>query len=120
MYHPAVAGEDLPSIPGNLRRRIADAIETRLTEAGSEAEADDLFFRGLEEFKRALELAKRYRVIHAHTHHAAIIGAIRFFRKWDFVVDAATSAWVTDLLSDAKVGFENAFDWNSFASNGRN
>ncbi len=31
-YHPAVAGEDLPSIPGNLRRRIADAIETRLTE----------------------------------------------------------------------------------------
>ena len=31
-YHPAVASEDLPSIPGNLRRRIADAIETRLTE----------------------------------------------------------------------------------------
>ena len=32
-YHPAVANEDLPSIPSNLRRRIADAIETRLTEA---------------------------------------------------------------------------------------
>ena len=31
-YHSAVASEDLPSIPGNLRRRIADAIETRLTE----------------------------------------------------------------------------------------
>lgn len=31
-YHPAVASEDLPSIPGNIRRRIADAIETRLTE----------------------------------------------------------------------------------------
>ena len=32
-YHPEVAQEDLPSIPSNLRRRIADAIETRLTEA---------------------------------------------------------------------------------------
>lgn len=31
-YHSAVASEDLPSIPGNLRRRIAAAIETRLTE----------------------------------------------------------------------------------------
>jgi len=31
-YHPAVAQEDLPSIPRNLKRRIADAIETRLTE----------------------------------------------------------------------------------------
>jgi len=27
-----VAQEDLPSIPRNLKRRIADAIETRLTE----------------------------------------------------------------------------------------
>ncbi len=32
-YHPAVAQEDLPAIPRNLRHRIADAIETRLTEA---------------------------------------------------------------------------------------
>ena len=31
-YHPAVASEDLPSIPSNIRRRIADAIETRLIE----------------------------------------------------------------------------------------
>ena len=32
-YHSAVAQEDLPSIPSNLRRRMADAIESRLTEA---------------------------------------------------------------------------------------
>ena len=32
-YHPAVAQEDLPSLPSNLRRRMADAIESRLTEA---------------------------------------------------------------------------------------
>jgi mRNA interferase RelE/StbE len=31
VYHAAVAREDLPAIPANVRRRIADAIETRLT-----------------------------------------------------------------------------------------
>ena len=30
-YHPAVGEEDIPDIPRNLRRRIADAIEARLT-----------------------------------------------------------------------------------------
>lgn len=30
-YHPAVGKEDIPDIPRNLRRRIADAIESRLT-----------------------------------------------------------------------------------------
>lgn len=30
-YHPAVGEEDVPGIPRNLRRRIADAIESRLT-----------------------------------------------------------------------------------------
>ena len=30
-YHPAVGDEDIPKIPRNLRRRIADAIESRLT-----------------------------------------------------------------------------------------
>ena len=32
VYHPAVAEEDLPEIPTNIRARIARAIETRLTE----------------------------------------------------------------------------------------
>ena len=32
-YHPAVGDEDIPKIPRNLRRRIADAIESRLTHA---------------------------------------------------------------------------------------
>jgi mRNA interferase RelE/StbE len=32
-YHPAVADEDVPLIPHNLHRRIATAIETRLTHA---------------------------------------------------------------------------------------
>jgi mRNA interferase RelE/StbE len=32
-YHPAVAEEDIPSLPRNLRARIARAIETRLTAA---------------------------------------------------------------------------------------
>jgi mRNA interferase RelE/StbE len=30
LYHPAVGEEDVPQIPRNLRRRIADAIESRL------------------------------------------------------------------------------------------
>ena len=30
-YHPAVGEEDILDIPRNLRRRIADAIESRLT-----------------------------------------------------------------------------------------
>lgn len=30
-YHPRVADDDLPKIPANLRRRLADAIERRLT-----------------------------------------------------------------------------------------
>lgn len=30
-YHPAVGKEDIPDIPRNLRRRIADVIESRLT-----------------------------------------------------------------------------------------
>lgn len=33
LYHPAVAAEDLPAIPRNLQRRIALALEHRLTEA---------------------------------------------------------------------------------------
>ena len=32
-YHPAVAGEDIPALPRNLRARIARAIETRLIAA---------------------------------------------------------------------------------------
>ncbi len=32
-YHPAVAEEDLPQIPRNLRARIARAIEARLLDA---------------------------------------------------------------------------------------
>ena len=32
-YHPAIADEDIPGIPQNLRRRIAGAIESRLTQA---------------------------------------------------------------------------------------
>lgn len=31
VYHPAVADEDLPRIPGNVTSRIARAIENRLT-----------------------------------------------------------------------------------------
>ena len=30
-YHPAVAEEDLPDIPANLRRRLPRSIESRLT-----------------------------------------------------------------------------------------
>lgn len=30
-YHPAVSEKDIPDIPRNLRRRIADAIQSRLT-----------------------------------------------------------------------------------------
>lgn len=30
-YHPAIAQEDLPEIPANVRARIAHAIQTRLT-----------------------------------------------------------------------------------------
>jgi mRNA interferase RelE/StbE len=30
-YHPAVAQDDVPRIPRNLRSRVARAIETRLT-----------------------------------------------------------------------------------------
>ncbi len=33
LYHPAVAKEDIPQILKNLQRRIATAIETRLTDA---------------------------------------------------------------------------------------
>jgi mRNA interferase RelE/StbE len=33
LYHPRIADEDLPSIPHNLQRRIAQAIETRLVQA---------------------------------------------------------------------------------------
>lgn len=33
VYHPAVADLDLPRIPGNVRSRVARAIETRLTTA---------------------------------------------------------------------------------------
>ena len=33
LYHPSIAEEDLPSLPGNIRRRIAQAIETRLGQA---------------------------------------------------------------------------------------
>lgn len=33
IYHPAVAGEDLPWIPADMRERIARAVETRLTTA---------------------------------------------------------------------------------------
>ncbi len=33
IYHPAVAGEDLPRIPADLRGRIARVIEARLTTA---------------------------------------------------------------------------------------
>ena len=32
-YHPAIVDEDIPRIPQNLRRRIAGAIESRLTQA---------------------------------------------------------------------------------------
>ena len=31
IYHPAVGEEDIPHIPRNLRRRIADAIDSRIT-----------------------------------------------------------------------------------------
>ncbi len=31
LHHPAVGEEDIPGIPRNLHRRIADAIESRLT-----------------------------------------------------------------------------------------
>ncbi len=33
VYHPAVADDDLPKVPADHRRRIARAIETRLTAA---------------------------------------------------------------------------------------
>lgn len=33
VYHPAVAETDLPEIPGNIRNRIARAIESRLAVA---------------------------------------------------------------------------------------
>ncbi len=33
LYHPAVAEEDIPRIPGNLRNRISAALDRRLTEA---------------------------------------------------------------------------------------
>lgn len=33
LYHPAVAKEDIPLIPRNIQRRIATAIESRLTDA---------------------------------------------------------------------------------------
>jgi mRNA interferase RelE/StbE len=33
VYHPAVADDDLPKVPADQRRRIARAIETRLTAA---------------------------------------------------------------------------------------
>jgi mRNA interferase RelE/StbE len=33
VYHPAIAEDDLPQIPANLRARIARALETRLTNA---------------------------------------------------------------------------------------
>ncbi len=33
LYHPMVHEEDLPRLPSNLQRRIARAIETRLTTA---------------------------------------------------------------------------------------
>jgi mRNA interferase RelE/StbE len=33
VYHPAIAEDDLPQIPANLRARIARALETRLTKA---------------------------------------------------------------------------------------
>jgi mRNA interferase RelE/StbE len=33
LYHPAVGDEDIPKIPRNLHRRIAGAIESRLTQA---------------------------------------------------------------------------------------
>ncbi len=33
VFHPAVAGDDLPKVPADQRRRIARAIETRLTAA---------------------------------------------------------------------------------------
>ena len=32
-YHPAIADDDIPRIPRNLHRRIAGAIESRLTHA---------------------------------------------------------------------------------------
>ena len=32
-YHPAIADEDIPRIPRNFHRRIAGAIESRLTHA---------------------------------------------------------------------------------------
>jgi mRNA interferase RelE/StbE len=31
LYHPAVGEEDIPLVPHNLRHRIADAIDSRLT-----------------------------------------------------------------------------------------
>lgn len=31
VYHPAILREDLPEIPANVRARIANAIQTRLT-----------------------------------------------------------------------------------------
>ena len=33
LYHPEVAGDDLPGIAGNIRTRIANAIKYRPTEA---------------------------------------------------------------------------------------
>lgn len=32
VYHPAVASDDVPKIPADIRRRIARAIESRLSE----------------------------------------------------------------------------------------
>ncbi len=83
------------------------------TAARNEDEAQKLFCEGVEEFKRALEYAKRFKVIHAHTHHAAIVGAIQFFKKWHLKVSDEQTTWVGDLFADAKMQFRDAFEWDS-------
>lgn len=84
-------------------------------ESTSQDVARKLFLEGIEEFKRALSLARRYKVIHAHTHHAAIIGAIQFLKKWHFAIDRETASWINELLDEAKALFKDAFDWNSMS-----
>lgn len=83
------------------------------TATRTEDEARKLFLEGVEEFKRALEYAKRFKVIHAHTHHAAIVGAIQFFKRWNMSVPDEITTLVRDLLADAKMQFRDAFDWDS-------
>lgn len=82
-------------------------------EAGDEREARDLFFQGIGELKNAIRQAHRLGMPHIHPHHAAITGAISFYRKWRFAVDDEISAWVSTLLDEVRERFKDAFDWES-------